>query len=159
MENAGLPEHGDSVLTFPSRYLKDERSYLEVASLSPSGAVFANSDEAARRRRDLAVEGFLSLRQTFEVSRAGALDEFYDHAVRLMQPKVSEWRRLWEAGPASTIRRTASYLNALDAGSGNYLSSGEIFEIPIDPKQETRRFGFCGTLRPYLPEGERELPK
>ena len=152
MENAGLPEHGDSVLTFPSSYLEDESAYLKVASLSPTGAVFADSDEAARRRRDLAVEGFLSLRQASEVNGA-ALSAFYEQAVRLMQPKVSEWRRLWEAGPASTIRRTESYLDALAGGSGKYLANGEIFEIPIDPERESRRLGFCGTLRPYLPEG------
>ena len=38
MENAGLPEHGDSVFTFPSKHLRDEDSYLQVASLE-SGAI------------------------------------------------------------------------------------------------------------------------
>src|ERR1700688_4258886 len=33
MENAGLPEHGDSVFTFPITYLQDEDSYLQFASL------------------------------------------------------------------------------------------------------------------------------
>jgi mannose-6-phosphate isomerase-like protein (cupin superfamily) len=153
MENAGLPEHGDSVLTFPSSYLKDERSYLEGASLSPTGAVFANSADAARRRRDLAVEGFLALRRAYEANGTAALGEFYEQAVQLMKPKAPEWRQLWETGPASTIRRTESYLDAVAGGSGAYLSNGEVFEIPNDPEHETRRFGFCGTLRPYLPEG------
>ena len=30
MENAGLPEHGDSVLTFPAKHLRDEDSYLQA---------------------------------------------------------------------------------------------------------------------------------
>ena len=153
MENAGLPEHGDSLLTFASHHLKNEGAYLDAASLSSTGAVFANSEEAARRRRDLAVEGFLALRQAFEAEGVAALNAFYDQAVRLMKSKEPQWRRLWEEGPASTIRRTERYLDALASGSGSYLSSGSVFEMPVDPEGETRKLGFCGTLRPYLPEG------
>jgi mannose-6-phosphate isomerase-like protein (cupin superfamily) len=153
MENGGLTEHGDSLLTFAPQYLKDERAYLDVASLSPTGAVFANSAEAARHRRDLAVEGFLALRQAFESDGVSALSEFYDQAVQLMKVKAFEWRQLWEAGPASTIRRTESYLDALAAGSSTYLLSGAVFDLPVDLKNEARKLGFCGTLRPYFPEG------
>jgi hypothetical protein len=28
-----------------------------------------------------------------------------------------------------------------------------VFEVPVDPERETRKLGFCGTLRPYFPEG------
>lgn len=154
MENAGLPEQGDSLLTFPARYLKDERLYLDVASLSPSGAVYANSEEAAGRRRDLAVQGFLALRQAFESNGAAPLHEFYEQAVRLMKPKTPEWRQIWQSGPASTIHRTESYLDALTGGSANYLSGGAVFEMPVDVERENRKLGFCGTLRTYLPEGE-----
>jgi mannose-6-phosphate isomerase-like protein (cupin superfamily) len=153
MENAGLPERGDSLLTFAPHYLRDERTYLNAASLSPTGEVFANSAEAARHRRDMAVEGFLALRQAFASGGASALSEFYDQAVQLMKVKAFEWRQLWEAGPASTIRRTASYLDALAAGSGSYLSGGAVCEIAVDPENEMRKLGFCGTLRPYFPEG------
>jgi mannose-6-phosphate isomerase-like protein (cupin superfamily) len=156
MENAGLPEHGDSLLTFPAHYLKDERTYLDVASLSPTGAVYANSEEAARRRRDLAVQGFLALRQAFETDGAAALCEFYERAVRLMKPKAPEWRQLWKTGPVSTIHRTESYLDALAKGSAGYLSSGSVFEMPVDMERENRKLGFCGTLRTYLPEGVTE---
>ena len=124
-----------------------------MASLSPSGAVFANNDEAAKRRRDLAVEGFLALRQAVESEGVSALTAFYGDAVELVKSKVAQWRQLWEAGPASTFRRTESYLDALAAGSGSYLSTGAVFEVPIDPERETRKLGFCGTLRPYFPEG------
>jgi mannose-6-phosphate isomerase-like protein (cupin superfamily) len=153
MENAGLPEHGDSLLTFAPRYLNDERTYLDVASLSPGGAVYADSEEAARRRRDLAVQGFLALRQSFETEGAPALHEFYERSVRLMKPKVPAWRELWQSGPASTIHRTESYLDALAGGSASYLSSGSVFEMPVDVQRENRKLGFCGTLRTYLAEG------
>jgi mannose-6-phosphate isomerase-like protein (cupin superfamily) len=153
MENAGLPEHGDSLLTFPAQYLKDKRTYLDVASLSPTGAVFADSDEAAGRRRDLAVEGFLALRQACETDGGAALREFYQRAIKLMKPKAAEWRQLWESGPAATIRRTESYLDALAGGSADYLSTAAVFEMPVAAERETRKLGFCGTLRTYLPEG------
>ena len=154
MENAGLPEQGDSLLTFAPRYLKDERTYLDVASLSPTGAVYATSEEAARRRRDLAVEGFLALRQASDGK--AALNDFYERAVRLIKPKALGWRQLWEAGPASTIHRTEGYLDALAGGSASYLSGGAVFEMPVDVERETRKLGFCGTLRTYFPEGVRE---
>jgi len=153
MENAGLPEQGDSLLTFPAQYLKDRLTYLDVATLSPTGAVYADSEEAARRRRDLAVEGFLALRQSFETAGGAALREFYARAVGLMKPKAPEWRQLWESGPASTIHRTKSYLDSLATGSPDYLTAGAVFEMPVDAEHETRKLGFCGTLRAYFPEG------
>jgi hypothetical protein len=151
MENAGLPEHGDSLLTFPLQYLHDEDSYLQITSLSRSGSVSGNNREAARKRRDLAVEGFLLLRG--EVERGGSLESFYDLAVRLVRSKESTWRHIWEAGPASTIRRTKSFLDKLNAGASDYLNQGTVFEIPVDLVHEERKLGMCGTLRPYLPEG------
>ena len=153
MENAGLPEQGDSLLTFPADYLKDERAYLDVASLSPTGAVYADNEEAAGSRRDLAVQGFLALREAFDTKGAPALHEFYEQAVRLMKPKAPEWRQVWQSRPANAIHRTQSYLDALAAGSAGYLCSGSVFEMPVDAERENRKLGFCGTLRTYLPEG------
>lgn len=151
MENAGLPEHGDSILTFPPAYLEDERSYLQVASLNRAGAVFAESAEAARRRRDLAVEGFLLLRDRFD---RGGLQAFYERAVRLIRAKEPAWRKIWEAGPVKAAHRTEAFLDELRAGASEYLERGRVFEITADPEREQRKLGFCGTLRTYLPEGE-----
>ena len=153
MENQGLPEHGDSVLTFPDEYLRSEAGYLPVASLSPTGSVYADSHEAATRRRDLAVNGFLSLRDRVEKEGVDALRPFYERAVKLMQPKESQWRQIWIEGPVATIGRTESCLNALKAGSSDYLSNAAVLEIPIHPETETRKLGFCGTLRLCMPEG------
>ncbi|MBV8899532.1 MAG: cupin domain-containing protein [Verrucomicrobia bacterium] len=151
MENAGLPEHGDSILTFPPPYLEGQRSYLQVASLSRAGAVFTESGEAARRRRDLAVEGFLALRDDFN---RGGLRAFYDRAVRLVRTKEPAWRKIWQAGPVKAARRTETFLDRLRAGASDYLGQGRIFEITADPERERRKLGFCGTLRTYLAEGE-----
>jgi mannose-6-phosphate isomerase-like protein (cupin superfamily) len=150
MENAGLPEHGDSVFTFPLRHLQDEDTYSRVASLDRAGSVFANRSEAVRRRRDLAVEGFHLLRA--EMGK-GSLQSFYRQAVHLMGSKESTWRALWEAGPVSTIQRTRTFLDKLKLGAGDYLNEGRVFEAPVDAEDEDRKLGMCGTLRPYLPEG------
>src|SRR5262245_1006578 len=83
MENTGLPEHGDSVFTFPSEHLADQDRYLQFASLERAGSTSAEGREAAKRRRDLAVEGFLSLRA--ELHKGGSLQRFYSQAVRLVQ--------------------------------------------------------------------------
>lgn len=151
MENQGLPEHGDSVLAFPDEYLENEEKYFEFASLSSKGAVYASDLDAATRRRNLAVEGFVALRQRVESEGPGALHPFYERAVSLMRAKEPQWRKIWESGPAATLRRTENYLNSLRAASSDYLSTSAVFAFP--PETQARKLGFCGTLRPYLPEG------
>jgi mannose-6-phosphate isomerase-like protein (cupin superfamily) len=153
MENQGLPEHGDSVLTFPDEHLQSEDEYLRFASLNPKGAVYAETKEAATRRRDLAVTGFLALRRKVEKKGVAGLQPFYEKGVALMRSRAPLWRKIWETGPAATIGRTENYLESLGAGSSEYLTNSTVFEVPIAPETETRKFGFCGTLRPYLPEG------
>jgi len=152
MENAGLPAHGDSVLTFPIQHLTDEDRYLQFASLARVGSASADGREAAEKRRDLAVEGFLSLRA--ELQKGGSLHSFYGQAVRLVQSKESTWRALWQTGTVSTIQRTKTFLDKLQMGASDYLNQGRVFEIPLDRAQEERQLGMCGTLRKYLPEGE-----
>lgn len=150
MENAGLPEHGDSVFTFPLEYLQDKECYLQSASLGAAGLAPADQQDAARKRRDLAVEGFQMLRDKLE---KGSLQSFYDQAARLMRSKEPLWRGIWEAGPVHTIQRTRNFLDKLNLGTGDYLNAGRAFEFPVDPEYEVRKLGMCGTLRPYLPEG------
>ena len=97
MENAGLPEHGDSVLTFPNEYLRSEEKYLQFASLSPEGSVYADNREAATRRRDLAVNGFLALRKKVEAEGVAALRPFDETAVNLMRSKERSGERFGKA--------------------------------------------------------------
>jgi mannose-6-phosphate isomerase-like protein (cupin superfamily) len=150
MENAGLPEHGDSVLTFPLEYLQDRDSYRQSASLDSAGLTPADQLDAARKRRDLAVRGFQMLRAEWE---KGSLENFYHRAARLMQSKEPVWRGIWETGPMNTIQRTGTFLEQLKLGTSDYLNEGRVFEVPVDPEYELRKLGMCGTLRPYLPEG------
>jgi mannose-6-phosphate isomerase-like protein (cupin superfamily) len=151
MQNGGLPEAGDFVLTFPSELLADERAYFDAASLAASGAVYTSSHTAALRRRDLAVEGFAALRERFEQRGAAALEEFYGAALKLVAPKLDAWRVVWERGPLAAAQQTGEQLDALQQGRVDHLLGGAIYELPA-PGQD-RRLGVCGTLGVYLPEG------
>src|SRR5262245_5034896 len=151
MQNAGLPEAGDFVLTFPSEVLADEQAYLNAASLAPSGHVYTSSVEAARRRRDLAVEGFMVLRERFEERGVAALEEFYRAAVQLIRPKLEAWHAVWEGGPLAAARRTGDQLDGLQHGRLDHLLEGAIYGLASPGEQ--RRLGVCGTLGVYQPEG------
>ena len=151
MQNAGLPEAGDAVLTFPMNVLADAPAYFDAASLAPSGHVYASSAEAAHARRDLAVEGFGVLRQRFEERGPAALEEFYCAALKLVQPKLGAWRKVWERGPLVATQQTAEQLDALQDGQTEHLFEGGIYVLPAPG--EARRLGMCGTLGLYLPEG------
>src|ERR1700691_5136438 len=97
MQNAGLPEAGDAVLTFPPEVLADPLAYAQAAALPADGGAEALED-AARRRRDLAIEGYLVLRERVAEDGPGALEEFYGAAVRLVAGRVAQWRERWAGG-------------------------------------------------------------
>lgn len=82
MQNSGLPEAGDAVFTFPAPVLADPHAYRAAAALTGDQAA------AARRRRDLALEGFLALRE-------GGLQEFHSAAHRLKGELLDDWRIRW----------------------------------------------------------------
>src|SRR6202042_786277 len=75
MQNSGLPEAGDAVLTFPPEHLESPQSYRRAAKVE-------NEDDA-RRRRDLAVEGYLALADAVAAGKPELLTEFYRQAVHL----------------------------------------------------------------------------
>jgi mannose-6-phosphate isomerase-like protein (cupin superfamily) len=153
MQNAGLPEAGDFVLTFPEALLSDSAAYFDAASLSPKGEVYTSSWEAAMRRRDLAVTGFRELLGRYEAEGPAALERFYAMAARLIGPKLAAWRDVWEGGPLAAAHATGAQLEALAAGETTHMMAGDVYALPApgDP----RRLGVCGTLGVYLPEGAR----
>jgi mannose-6-phosphate isomerase-like protein (cupin superfamily) len=137
MSNAGLPEAGDAVMTFPPEIVADPDRYRDAATLPADG-----QDEAVRRRRDLAVEGW----QRLVAGGEEALLEFYDHAAALVRPHIGAWRELWEANVAADARRTAGILDALAGGDGTHLRDACL----RDPPRSTRaRWGMCGRLHTH----------
>src|SRR5437870_687587 len=65
MQNAGLPENGDSVMTFPLEHLEGPESYGKASSLPDADPDLANPtvEAAVRRRFELALEGYLGLKE------------------------------------------------------------------------------------------------
>ncbi|RXZ46117.1 cupin domain-containing protein, partial [Agromyces binzhouensis] len=61
MQDAGLPEAGDAVMTFPDDVLADPERSSDAARLPGREASDADRLEAAHARRDLAVQGYLAL--------------------------------------------------------------------------------------------------
>jgi hypothetical protein len=161
MQNSGLPEAGDSVLTFPPEHLTDAETYRSAAALPEptvdihptlTGATAeAGVESAARRRAELAVAGFLQLRQRFATHGASALDEFYTAAAALIRPRLDHWRDTWRQGAWEAARRTGEQLDALSAGSHAYLYESAVSVLPPPPERD---YGMCGRLATYPIKGE-----
>ena len=146
MQNAGLPEAGDAVLTFPPEVLADRARYAEAASLARADRVFATDEAAAMRRRDLAVTGFGALRGLVEAEGPAALKDFYAAAAALVAPRLEEWERRWRDGPAAVAALTGQRVAALRAGDWGHLTTAKVLAEPASTEQG---WGMCGRLTTY----------
>ncbi|MCX4506126.1 cupin domain-containing protein [Streptomyces anulatus] len=145
MQNSGLPEAGDAVLTLPPRCLTDPDVYRAAATL-PGDAEEAVRERAARARRDLAVEGFLVLREAVEGGDPEPLAAFHRAAAALVRPRTPEWRGRWEKGAATAAAATADQLDALDRGDAGHLADARVH---AERPSAHGRFGMCGRLDVY----------
>jgi mannose-6-phosphate isomerase-like protein (cupin superfamily) len=139
MQNAGLPEAGDAVLTFPPEVLADADAY-DRAAAAPA------DDDAARARRDLAVEGYLSLRERVRADGPGALEPLYRAAAALVRRRAQRWRGLWRGGALADAERTGRRLADLAAGRGDHLGTSAVQAVLAAPPP---RLGMCGRLRTW----------
>jgi mannose-6-phosphate isomerase-like protein (cupin superfamily) len=146
MQNSGLPEAGDAVFTFPPEILADPEAYADAAALASGERVYAGDAEAARRRKDLAVQGFLALRARVEAEGPAALRDFYAAAEMLTRPRRERWRPLWRRGAYAAARATESHLDALDRGDLTHLGDARMARLPAP---QERKFGMCGRLATY----------
>ncbi|MFC4536735.1 cupin domain-containing protein [Sphaerisporangium dianthi] len=145
MQNAGLPEAGDAVMTFPPEIAGDAARYRETAAL-PTGETPEVLEAAAMRRRDLAVQGFLRLAESAAGGDLDPLRRFYEDAVTLVRPLAAQWRRTWERTVARDARHTADVLDALERGDARHLRHSALLE---SPQSEESRWGMCGRLRTH----------
>ncbi|TWF75273.1 cupin domain [Pseudonocardia hierapolitana] len=145
MQNSGLPESGDAVLTLPPQYLTDRETYQRAVSLAGPGGP---SPDRARARRDLAIEGFAELRRHSEAGNGEALEAFFAAAVALVRPQLASWRDRWEQGAAAASRRTGQQIEALAAGDHRHLREAAVARIEQPP---AATLGMCGHLSPYDP--------
>jgi hypothetical protein len=166
MSNAGLPEAGDAVMTFPGDVLADAERYAAAATLPAlppdtiatvpsSDAVTAGpatadtmTADAARARRDLAVEGFTVLRERVLAEGPDVpMGELYDAAARLVRDKVPGWQLTWDSTVRASADRTAGALVALAAGAAPHLRDAAT--ASTQARSGPPRYGMCGRLRTW----------
>lgn len=148
MQNAGLPEAGDAIMTFPDPVLADPTAYRSAVALAGDD-IDTRLVEAATRR-DRAVEGFAALLDGDDATRRERYERFLTRAVALRQHVVPDWRRLWETRPLEEARRTGQRLDEILAGEIAMLTQARVASYMPDPEPVP---GMCGRLGTYLPEG------
>jgi mannose-6-phosphate isomerase-like protein (cupin superfamily) len=153
MQNNGLPEAGDAVLTLPPEYLTDPVTYARAVRL-PDGTE-AQKATAARRRRDLAVGGYTALRTAWEAGDPRPLLDFHRAAAALVRPRVADWRARWELGAAEAARETGAQLDLLADGDATHLGEARV-HARLPAAHGT--FGMCGRLDTYEVMGAPAAP-
>jgi mannose-6-phosphate isomerase-like protein (cupin superfamily) len=143
MQNAGLPEDGDAVLTFPPDVLADPDAYARAASLSGGPA----AEDEARRRRDLAITGYLALRESVLDRGPVALEGFYAAAMTLVSGRVDGWRERWRDGALAVASSTGVHLDEIAGGVLGHLAGGGVWRIPAPTGPSS--YGMCGRLTTY----------
>ena len=98
-------------------------------------------------RRDLALQGFAVLRESYDADGPSALDDFYAAATRIVQPQLADWRRRWKQGARRLADETGAALDALEAGTAPHLQTAELHQLPAPT--EFGRHGMCGRLDTY----------
>ena len=145
MQNSGLPEAGDAVMTFPPAYLTRD-TYPGAASLA--GADSPPDPTRARARRDLAVEGFTTLLHQWKQGDSQALEDFYTAAVNLTAPRLAEWERIIADGAAATAEAALANIDGLRHGDTSHLDLASVHRIAGPPGIT---LGMCGFLTAYDP--------
>jgi quercetin dioxygenase-like cupin family protein len=149
MQNAGLPEAGDMVITFQPDVLRDADAYRAAATLPEDERTTGGTGGAARDRRDRAVAAFGVLCDSCAAGDVTALTDFHRAAAALVAPQVESWRKLWQDAPLAETARTGDLLAALGAADATHLAGASVHAI--DPPGDVRRMGCCGTLGTFLP--------
>lgn len=148
MQNAGLPENGDAVMTFPPEQLVDSTGYRQAAALTPgdadSGDLMAES--AARRRRDLALEGYFALKKAVLEEGPAALAGFHRAAAKLVGARTSHWRELLLYGAERQAAATRQQLEFLERADSYYLQDAQ---TTMGQRRTNRIYGMCGRIQTW----------
>lgn len=143
MQNAGLPEAGDAVLTLPSRFWDRPEEYASLVSLIDVDG--ADRDEMVRRRRALAVEGYQELMTRYDAEGSTGLDPFYDYARAVVAPHLDAMTELVHRTAAAEVSSTLGALAEMKAGTSDHLHLGRASHTT----HGGTRHGMCGMLRPF----------
>ena len=145
MQNSGLPEAGDAVLTFPASDLASRAAYDAAASLAtpPDGSPTL---ERVLARRDRALAGFIALRESAVAGDLGPLRDFQERAAHLVAELSPAWRERWKAGAWSATRATEGQLDQIASGDARHFEAATVHSA-----EAGERFGMCGWLHAYPP--------
>jgi mannose-6-phosphate isomerase-like protein (cupin superfamily) len=146
MSNAGLPEAGDAVMTFPREILADPAVYAQHARL-PRDAPEWETARAASTRRDLAVAGFLELRARVEAGDLTALHDFYADATRIVGHQATLWDRIVRERPLRQATESLEMARAVAHGETRHLVDAAVHVGEVPAGQPG--YGMCGRLRAY----------
>ena len=141
MANAGLPERGDNVVCFPDEFLSDDARFAEAMKI--------DGLEAAYRRRDRGVQGFLALKDAFEQSAEigrAALRRVYEQAAARTAHKRGAWADVVNQGALAQARQSLDQIKSLDAQNIDALFDARHALIHAN---ELTKPGFCGHLNQY----------
>jgi hypothetical protein len=142
MQNGGLPEAGDAVMTFPPEHLKDADAYAAKADLGTG----PEREARALARRDLALTGFQQLAASFDAGDKAPMEAFYGAAAKLVKPKLDEWRQVVADGVATDAARTMARIDDLEASQLDYMFN--VAAVAHIPRPEDS-LGMCGRLQAY----------
>jgi mannose-6-phosphate isomerase-like protein (cupin superfamily) len=146
MQNGGLPEAGDAVLTFEADILGDPERYARAAALT-AGPAPGSLPDAARARRDGALAGYQRLKEAAIAGQRYVVEQFHRDAVRLIQSRVPAWRALWDETIAPESARTGSWLTELAEGRFSHFAEATVARS--EPGGPDRIFGMCGMLQKW----------
>ncbi|MCD4852583.1 cupin domain-containing protein [Arthrobacter sp. AK01] len=148
MQNAGLPENGDAVMTFPPEHLVDVEAYSRAASLPSRDAAGggAAAGAAARRRRDLALAGYLELKAAVLESGVAALADFHASAAQLVSGKTGAWRGYLAGGAQRQAGLTGQQFESLESMESFYLQGAR---TTMGERKTRRIYGMCGRIQAW----------
>jgi hypothetical protein len=145
MQNGGLPERGDFVMSFPDDVLTNPPAY--------SQSVRAHSMADAMRRRDLSLKGYLEIKAAFARSHEEgqeSLRTFYRAARNLIAPKVDGFEWVLKVGAQTEVKLSLDACDFIRSGRTDYLEShNPPLHASIFPLSEPGKPGMCGELHPY----------
>jgi hypothetical protein len=143
MQNAGLPESGDAVMTFPPHILSNPDSYRSAAVL-PSESPDAETIEAVTSRRSLALSGWEALVESSERGDPEPLLNFYRSAQALVRASVPGWRAIVDGPASAQVERALANLVAIGEGDPAPLRTRTLNKA--SPDGAIPSWGMCGRL-------------
>lgn len=149
MQNSGLPERGDNVVSFKDKLLKNDEVYAE--------AMKVGSFEEAYERRDRGVEGFLELKAAFEKDLEMGrqiLQAFYKRAAERTEILQQTWQGIVTKGPLYEAQHSLTQLERLRQGKLDYLQYAQRHSAEPGAYKTP---GFCGALDRYFDPATLEL--